>query len=55
MRGLILIFLVVIALGAATGASASDPGDNRPPGPPSDVTCTALATGMTCFYPAHDR
>ena len=59
MRRLLLIFLVVIAAGAATGASASDqpsaPG-NHTPGLPSDVTCTAQAAGATtCFYPAHDR
>jgi hypothetical protein len=59
MRRLILIFLVVIAVGAATGASVSGQpdgtSDTHPPGLPSDVTCAPLANGMTCFYPAHSR
>jgi hypothetical protein len=63
MRRLILIFLVVIAVGAVTGASASDsPGPGtaliHPPSLPSDVTCTPKANGTSgtiCFYPARSR
>jgi hypothetical protein len=59
MRRLILIFLVVIAVGGVTGASASDPpygaGATHPPSLPSDVTCTSTADWNSCFYPAHDR
>ena len=59
MRRLILIFLIVIAVGGARGAAASDPpdgtGDNHPPSLPPDVTCTQQANGTTCFYPAHAR
>jgi hypothetical protein len=59
VRRLILTFLVVIAAGGATGASASDPphgrGDIQPPSLPSDVKCTQQADVMTCFYPAHAR
>jgi hypothetical protein len=53
VRRLILMFLVVIAAGGATGATASD-GGIQPPSLPSDVTCTRQADTMTCFYPAHD-
>jgi hypothetical protein len=60
MRRLILTFLVVIALGGVTGASASDPpgpgtGLIQPQSLPSDVTCTPQANGANgtiCFYPA---
>jgi len=62
VRRLILIFLVVIAVGGVTGASASDsPGYGAglvpPPSPPS-VTCRAAANGASgtiCFYPAQSR
>ncbi len=58
MRGLIPTFLVVIAVGGATGASASgDPGSQPPSAVtlPSDATCTQANDTMTCFYPAHVR
>jgi hypothetical protein len=51
MRGLILIFLVVIVAGGVTGASASDgpriqgPGA-QPPSVPSDVTCSTDVAAM---------
>jgi hypothetical protein len=59
MRMLILIFLVVIAVGAATGAAASDGPVTVSTGPPtmaSDVTCAPWGEkGISCFYPAHDK
>jgi hypothetical protein len=59
MRGMILTFLVVIAVGGATGASSSDPpygaGDIHPPSLPPSVTCAPRANGTTCFYPAQSR
>jgi hypothetical protein len=60
MRRLILTFLVVIAVGGATGASAAHPRYGtayiHPPSLSSDVTCSAQANGTkTCFYPAQSR